>query len=91
MLEEVETIPTEKEKLDHTVLAHGEITGHAHRIKESKNTDLYATSDGFFLHVHGPHATVIHEEHQPIVLATGYYRVWRQREYSPEEIRVVRD
>jgi hypothetical protein len=35
--------------------------------------------------------TVVHEEHRPITLTSGYYRVWRQREYSPEEIRVVRD
>jgi hypothetical protein len=35
--------------------------------------------------------TIIHEEHSPIPLARGFYRVWRQREYSPQEIRVVRD
>jgi hypothetical protein len=36
-------------------------------------------------------ATVTHEEHGPITLPRGTYRVWRQREYSPEAIRVVRD
>jgi hypothetical protein len=41
--------------------------------------------------VRGPTATLTHEEHAPVTLTTGYYRVWRQREYSPEEIRVVRD
>jgi hypothetical protein len=34
---------------------------------------------------------VIHEEHAPIPLPTGYYQVWRQREYTPQEIRIVRD
>ena len=36
-------------------------------------------------------ATVAHEEHGPITLPRGSYRVWRQREYSPEAVRPVRD
>ena len=91
LIEEVTALPVTREKLSHTILAHGEVTGHAHRIKESAEADLYGTSEGFFLHVRGSSVTVIHEEHRPITLAGGYYRIWRQREYSPEEIRVVRD
>jgi hypothetical protein len=34
---------------------------------------------------------VIHEEHQPITLEPGIYRVWQQREYTPEAIRRVVD
>lgn len=91
LIEEVAALPTTREKLSHTILAYGEVTGHCHRIKESDAADLYATGDGFHLHVRGTSVTVIHEEHTPITLTGGYYRVWRQREYSPEEIRVVRD
>lgn len=80
-----------REKLSHTILAHGEVTGHCHKVKESDGADLYATADGLFLHVHHEVVSVIHEEHRPIQLSRGYYRVWRQREYSPQEIRVVRD
>jgi hypothetical protein len=36
-------------------------------------------------------ATVVHEEHRPIVLARGLYRVWTQREYTPRAIRKVVD
>ncbi|HWI58140.1 MAG TPA: hypothetical protein VNZ22_13000 [Bacillota bacterium] len=79
------------EKLPHTILAHGEVTGHCHRIKESTEADLYTTPEGLYLHVRGSAVTVMHEEHAAITLPTGYYRVWRQREYSPQEIRVVRD
>ena len=39
----------------------------------------------------GDSVSVVHEEHATITLSSGYYRVWRQREYSPEEIRVIRD
>lgn len=91
LIEQVDALPKVREKLPHTILAHGEATGHCHRIKESSDADLYVGSDGFYLHVRGPAVSVVHEEHTPITLTTGYYRVWRQREYSPEEVRIVRD
>ena len=91
MIESVETLPPGREKLPHTILAHGEVTGHCHRLRESTEADLYQSNQGLFLHVRAAAVTVVHEEHRPITLPTGYYHVWRQREYSPEEIRVVRD
>jgi hypothetical protein len=91
LVEAADALPAVREKLPHTILAHGEVTGHCHRIKETTDADLYWTEQGLFLHVRGPSATILHEEHSPITLTSGYYRVWRQREYSPREIRVVRD
>ena len=91
LIERASALPQVREKLPHTILAHGEVTGHCHRIQESHAADLYSTSEGLFLHVREPQVTVIHEEHATITLTSGYYRVWRQREYSPQEIRVVRD
>ncbi len=91
LIEEVETLPKNREKLQHTILAHGEVTGHSHRIREFAEADLYQTPKELYLHVRGASVSVVHEEHKPIALAGGYYRVWRQREYSPTEIRVVRD
>lgn len=91
LIEAVNSIPKAREKLPHTILAHGEVTGHCHRIKESDDADLYATSEGFYLHVRTDSVSVVHEEHKTITLTQGFYRVWRQREYSPKEIRVVRD
>ena len=44
-----------------------------------------------YLRVKACGATLIHQEHGPIRLPAGEYRVWRQREYSPKEIRIVRD
>ncbi len=91
LIEERKALPRTSEKLSHTILAHGEVTGHGHRIRESAGADLYDTNDGLYLHVRGASVSVVHEEHSPIALTSGYYRVWRQREYSPQEIRVVRD
>ena len=91
LIEQTSALPQVREKLPHTILAHGEVTGHCHRIKESDQADLYSTNEGLILHVRGPSVSVVHEEHATITLTSGYYRVWRQREYSPQEIRIVRD
>jgi hypothetical protein len=90
LIEEVKSLPAIREKLPHTILAHGEVTGHCHRIKEP-GAELFSTPEGLFLQVRATPVSVVHEEHRPITLAPGIYRVWRQREYSPEEIRIVRD
>ncbi|OYP36426.1 hypothetical protein [Rhodopirellula sp. MGV] len=91
MVESVKAIPETRRKAKHTILAHGELTGHCHRIAESGAAALYETPEGMFLHVTAKQATLVHDEHDSIRLDAGYYRVWRQREYSPEEIRIVRD
>jgi hypothetical protein len=74
------------------VLAHGEVTGHAHAIAD-KHATLFAAEGevATFLEVRDAMAALQHEEHSTIVLPPGNYRVTRQREYSPEEIRNVAD
>lgn len=73
------------------VLAHGEHTGHTHRIRETGAASLYVYGKELYLLVSGPAATVVHEEHRPIELPAGVYRVWQQREYTPTAIRPVVD
>ncbi len=76
------------------VLAHGEVTGHAHAIAEGEAREMsYAEAGGIvrrFLKVVSE-ATVRHEEHAPIALPAGLYEIVLQREYSPEAIRNVAD
>ena len=91
LVERVDKLPDVRRKAQHTILAHGELTGHCHRIAERSAADVYDTPDGMFLHVTAESATLVHDEHDAITLDSGFYRVWRQREYSPEEIRTVRD
>jgi hypothetical protein len=43
-----------------------------------------------FLEVMRP-TQIIHQQHHPIELPAGCYRVIRQREYTPEAIREVAD
>lgn len=85
------SIPAGATKLARRVLAEGEITGHSHRIEEAQTAVLYSSGGELFLDVTADVATVVHEEHAPIQLPRGYYRVWRQREYTPQEIRTIRD
>ena len=85
-----ETIPTDAVPVNGpTILAHGELTGHAHEIK-SKHARLFERAGERFLRV-TRWVVLRHQEHAPITLAPGTYRVIRQREYSPEAILNVAD
>jgi hypothetical protein len=73
------------------VLALGEVTGHAHAVVGPGT--LVRESNEF-----GPAwlqleeaGRVVHEEHAAIALPKGWYRVVRQREYTPGSVRVVAD
>ncbi len=83
-----DAVPVEPDG-DRVVLAYGEVTGHAHALSAAITT-LYEHADGRFLVVEKPSA-LVHEEHAAIDLAPGVYRVIRQREYAPREVRFVAD
>lgn len=91
LVADVPSLPKGAQPLAHLVLATGELTGHAHRIAERDAAQLFRAADTLYLQVTAERATLVHQEHAPISLPRGTYRVWRQREYTPREIRVVRD
>jgi hypothetical protein len=75
------------------VLAYGEVTGHAHAIMDKTATLFSLLDDGkeeLYLEADGT-VTLRHEEHAPVEIPGGVYRIVRQREYSPEAIRNVAD
>lgn len=84
-----------------TILAYGEVTGHAHQVHDVSTAivdrddvpaqQLFEEPDGTRLLVVRRDAELRHEEHGTIALARGTYEVIRQREYSPEAIRNVAD
>jgi hypothetical protein len=86
-----EEIPAQAKELPHLILARGEITGHAHRIRDRESASLYREGDSMYLRVCSDFASLVHEEHAEILLPQGIYRAWIQREYSPKEIRRVVD
>lgn len=76
------------------VLAEGETTGHCHAITMTdNNVELFAVANevDHWLRVRSRSAELRHEEHGTITVPPGEYRVIRQREYYPREIRRVVD
>jgi hypothetical protein len=82
-----------------TVLAEGETTGHRHAIldrvtmyrDDSLARDIPAGLYVGHIQVVSPLAQLTHDEHAPISLAKGTYRVRRQRELEPQDARIVAD
>ena len=79
------------QELEHgrIVLTHGEATGHAHAIEglaelygpESATRHLHMLKGG----------RLLHEEHAPLEIPPGWWKVLRQREYADGYIRRVAD
>ncbi len=69
-----------------TVLAFGEATGHAHAIYDRTTESVRTANDELFLRVVEP-TEVRHEEHAPVPLEPGLWRVVRQREYDESDRR----
>ncbi|KAB2918453.1 MAG: hypothetical protein F9K29_07740 [Hyphomicrobiaceae bacterium] len=82
-----------------TVLAEGELTGHRHsifdRVTMFKDEALAREipADLYIGHVkiESGSAVVHHQEHAPITLIEGTYRVRRQRELEPKDATIVAD
>ena len=93
----VDTIPDSVKRVNReggrVILAHGEVTGHAHAIKDRRATLFRDPKlNEVFLGVTGSAPVALgHDEHDTIAIPPGSYRIIRQREYSPEAIRNVAD
>lgn len=97
----VDAIPAAAAKMKReagkVVLAHGEATGHTHAFG-SRMCLQYAVQDEFnrtgcsWLQVKGISGAVLrHQEHSPISVPPGNYRVIRQQEYIEGELVRVAD
>jgi hypothetical protein len=61
------------------VLLRGELTGHAHRV--SGGGSVFEIDGTLYVDTEG-NITVEHEEHKPVALGPGVYRVGRVREFD---------
>jgi len=93
LIVEVAKIPT-RTKLDkraRVLVAEGEATGHAHVLVPAEDATVLADADIEFIRIMGANGLLTHDEHTAIELPPADYRVVRQREYAPEENRLVAD
>lgn len=90
----VDAIPESAKKKNGAItLAEGESTGHAHRIEDVAGCTAYEDDNGtLWLNVENE-TTVTHEEHKPVTLPPGTYKISIVREVDPfeNEIRSVAD
>lgn len=91
LLKRIGQLPGSAQPQAGTILAHGELTGHSHRLQQSDAVQLWGRGTDLFLEVKQPSATLIHEEHREIELPQGLYHVWKQREYRPGAYVEVED
>ena len=71
------------------VLAEGEATGHMH-VLAGGAFKLWEDGENMCAVVERP-AVLSHQEHGPVVIDKGVWKVTRQQEYTPEKIRRVQD
>lgn len=83
-------LPAQKRDNGRCILAYGEVTGHAHALTIDATMYGETVGDGGVLVVNEA-GELVHEEHAPIALNPGRYRVIRQREYARGGIRNVAD
>ena len=91
LLTPISHLPRHAQAKTGVTLARGEVTGHSHRILEAQHAQMFSTATDNFLEIKSLQATLVHEEHHPIRLERGFYKVWMQREYRPEANRWVED
>lgn len=90
-------IPKGAKKVSRTsrglVLAEGEATGHCHVIQDT-GAELFRNENGdLYLQVDGETVSLKHEEHKPVTIPKGTWKVGQVVEYDPfdEEVRKVQD
>lgn len=100
LIRSVAEIPAEarhherKPEQGRVILAHGEVTGHAHALDAHTVTAYGPSNDAFWLEVTQPGAAVLrHEEHEAAMIPVDvkFLQVIRQREYSEAGERRVQD
>jgi len=91
LIEAVKAIPESASRVNNLILAEGDSTGQRHRVKNRKGARLFWGNRGFYLDVFAEEAEIVHPEHHVIRLPKGFYRIWRQREFTDSGSRWVAD
>lgn len=92
LLVSVDEVPASSKKIQpaRVVLAEGEVTGHVHELVGGEVEVFQDKAEALFVRIMAA-PELHHAEHSTQVIQPGTYRVVRQREYSPQELRRVAD
>lgn len=93
ILEKISKLPDGCKKLNHLILAEGEVTGHKHQVING-DCGLYEKNGTLFLAVESDMAIVKHDEHKPLeTVKRGVYEINIPQEwdYVGEESRKIQD
>lgn len=84
-------IPSSAKVRENRIVAEGEVSGHRHAVVEDES-EIFEENGTLYLRV-PKETTVTHQEHHPLVLPQGDYKIRKVREYDHflEEARQVRD
>lgn len=77
-------IPKDAKPIKGNILQHGELTGHAHRLHDGEFQIYETPKKEMYLRVTEP-SLLKHEEHNPIEITPGEYRIGIIKEYDPFE------
>ena len=85
-------IPQDWKKLNHTILAEGEATGHAHVVM-GEGVELYEKPDKTLVLSSLTGGKVVHEEHGEIAIPAGMWEIGKVMEFnhSQKEAEEVKD
>lgn len=90
---QVSGIPGKVHKIeqDHLTLALGEVTGHSHTVT-LEGSELLESVETLERWMTLPSETeIVHQEHDPITVPPGQYKIVIQQEYTPAGVRNVAD
>ena len=87
LFQKIETLPIKKKIKVENVIAEGEASGHFHLLNDGA---LFEAVNSDYLYIKANESTrITHDEHLPINLESGNYRVIRQREYLGEGLKNI--
>ena len=87
LLTVIDRIPSRAKLQKSDVILMGEVTGHAHRLKNGKifiDNSFWKDSPIIYIDARNGLSYLSHEEHKRIDLQASCYIVTRQREYEPK-------
>src|SRR3990167_6539530 len=79
----IDQLPQGLKKREGNIIVRGESTGSHHSLLGGS---VFERGEELYLQVIQPIGEVVHQEHNPIELPAGNYRVVRQRQYKKEDM-----